>query len=192
MKNNNSQRNNNLTTRQVTGFILIETIVAIGILMLAIPAALTVASKSVFLASYSKDQVIATYLAQEGIEIIRNHRDENMLRGVPWLVGITSSACPATTPGKGCRVDYGPSDENPLIETCTTGCSTVLNKDTVYGSYSYQPVSATVVPSKFSRVIQIEDVTGNDEIRVTSIVTYAAGGVNKTIALTRNLTRWVQ
>lgn len=177
-----------------SGFVLIEVIASISILMLAIPAALTVASKSVFLARYSKDQVIATYLAEEGIEIIRNKRDENMLAGNPWTTGIWAGDCKA---GLKCIVDYGPLSTEPTITTCVGVCSFVLNVDPTSGAYSHQ-VGGTWVPTKFSRYIQTDDVPCNggggpsgNEICVRSVVTYIAGGITKTITMTENLTPWV-
>jgi type II secretory pathway pseudopilin PulG len=180
----------------VFGFILVEVIVAIGVLMLALPAALTVASKSVFLASYSKDQVIATYLAHEGIEIVRNRRDQNMLRGDPWTAGIGVGSC--KYPDK-CIVDLGWLVGDPKIQRCTGACSFILNMDTASGAYSHQ-TGGTWRPTKFSRYVQTDDAPCNngggggnvDEMCVRSVVTYSAGGVSKTITFMSSMTKWLQ
>jgi type II secretory pathway pseudopilin PulG len=177
-------------SQKSSGFILVEVIVSIALLMLAVPAALTIASKSVFLASYSKDQVIATYLAQEGIEIIRNKRDENILGGLSWKQGFDSpSNCGFP---QECRVDYGVGVPDPLIEKCTGSCTLVLSVDTASGVYAYK-TGGTWVPTKFSRSVQTNDFSVNpNEIRITSTVTYMAGGVNKTLTMVDNLTSWAQ
>lgn len=183
-------------SRKPSGFILVEVIVSISILMLAIPAALTVASKSVFLAAYSKDQVIATYLAQEGIEIIRNRRDQNILRGgLSWTDGFWAGDCKK---GLQCIVDFGPGVSDPTITKCVGLCSFVLNVDTVSGAYSHQ-IGGTWVPTKFSRYIQTDDVPcggsgapNPDEMCVISVVTYLAGGIIKTVTMTDNLTSWIR
>jgi prepilin-type N-terminal cleavage/methylation domain-containing protein len=57
------------------GFTLIETLVAITILMISIAGPLTIAQKSLTAATIAKDQVIASFLAQEMIEQIKNDRD---------------------------------------------------------------------------------------------------------------------
>lgn len=173
-----------------SGFVLVEVIASIAILMLAVPAALTIASKSVFLASYSRDQVAATYLAEEGIEIIRNKRDENMLAGNPWTTGIWAGDC--KKPLK-CIVDFGPSGTDPTITNCVGPCSFVLNADSASGAYSHQ-TGGTWTPTKFSRYVQTDNVPGSNpnEIRVISVVTYPAGGITKTITMTENLTPWIQ
>lgn len=182
----------------ISGFILIETLVALSLLMLALPAALTVASKSVSLASYSKDQVIALYLAQEGIEIIRNRRDQNMIKmsigdTVDWRDGFWTGDCSAPLR---CRVDYGagPSDTDTLIERCVGGgCSLVLNRNMANGTYAHTPVGGAWVSTPFSRFVQTSAVAGSpDEIRVVSTVTYGMYGGVKTISVVENLTKWIQ
>jgi type II secretory pathway pseudopilin PulG len=60
-------------------FTLVETLVAISILITSIVAPLTIAAQSLFSARYSRDQVIATYLAQESVEMMRYLRDRNMI-----------------------------------------------------------------------------------------------------------------
>lgn len=184
--------------QRLLGFILVEVIVSISILMLVVPAALTVASKSVTLSSYSKDQVIATYLAEEGLEIIRNRRDQNMLRisqggAIQWNDGFwpgTSNNCKR---GLKCIVDLGWGLADPVIATCVGTCSFILSMDTVSGAYAHQS-GGTWVPTRFSRYVQTSDVSGGsnpNEIRVTSAVTYNTHGVDRTITLTENLTPWI-
>ena len=61
-------------------FTLIETLVAIAILVVSVMAPLAVASSSYFQARAARDQVVATYLAQEAVEMVRYVRDRNMIR----------------------------------------------------------------------------------------------------------------
>jgi prepilin-type N-terminal cleavage/methylation domain-containing protein len=57
------------------GFTLIETLVSVAIITLAILGPLTVAITSASYAKNSKDVIVATYLAHEGIELVRYERD---------------------------------------------------------------------------------------------------------------------
>ena len=57
------------------GFTLLEALVAVSILMVAVVAPITIAQKGLSSATYSKSQMIASYLAQDAIEYIKNKRD---------------------------------------------------------------------------------------------------------------------
>jgi Tfp pilus assembly protein PilV len=57
------------------GFTLLEALVAVSILMVAVSAPITIAQKGLSSAVYSKDQMVASYLAQDAIEYIKNKRD---------------------------------------------------------------------------------------------------------------------
>lgn len=81
------------------GFTLIETVVAIFILTTGTMGAFSIIQKTVTFISVSSSQLIASYLAQEGVEIVRNFRDSNYLQGLVWDNGLAGCAA-------GCEVDY--------------------------------------------------------------------------------------
>src|ERR1035437_9310157 len=62
-----------------SGFTLVETLVAIAILMIAIAGPLTVAEKGLSASIYARDQLMASYLAQDAMESIKNVVDSNEL-----------------------------------------------------------------------------------------------------------------
>jgi type II secretory pathway pseudopilin PulG len=70
------------------GFSMIEVIVAIFILELVGVGAFILIEQSLIGASLNQSQLTAYYLAQEGIELVRNIRDTNWLEEVDWDVGI--------------------------------------------------------------------------------------------------------
>lgn len=76
--------------RKNDGFTIIETLVAITILMISIAGPLTVAHKGLTSALYARDQMIASYLAQDAIEYIKNLRDNNLLKGQAWNDGFSN------------------------------------------------------------------------------------------------------
>lgn len=79
------------TLQKNKGFTIIETLVAITILMISIAGPLTIAQKSLMAASYAKDQVIASFLAQDLMEKIKNDRDVNIATfGAAWIANINS------------------------------------------------------------------------------------------------------
>jgi prepilin-type N-terminal cleavage/methylation domain-containing protein len=113
------------------GFTLIELIISVFILSIAIVGIFGAFSIMIILTSDAADRLTATYLAQEGIEIVRNIRDTNWLNmdvcssggtipsGVycpsKWVDGLTSDGingnpdCSCSTGdcnSKGCKADY--------------------------------------------------------------------------------------
>ena len=62
-----------------TGFTLVETLVAVSIFSISILGMMSVLGSSIANTNYAKRKIIATYLAQEGIEYIRNMRDTAVL-----------------------------------------------------------------------------------------------------------------
>jgi len=81
--------------KQNTGFTLVETLVAISIFTISILGLMSVMARGVSDTSYVKQKVVAGYLAQEGIEYVRNKRDTDVLYpgGGDWgiFVGETIS-----------------------------------------------------------------------------------------------------
>ena len=77
---------NNVTMK--SGFTLMEAIVAIFVITTGIVGVLSLVTQTISSATISKDKLIAAYLAQEGIEIVRNIRDTNWLQGLSWDNGL--------------------------------------------------------------------------------------------------------
>src|SRR5438046_1665614 len=108
------------------GFTIIETLVAIAILLLAIVGPLSIASTSLNSAYYAKDQVTAFYLAQEGIEYMRFLRDTNSLNNrFPWNLGIVDgSGFPTCTKNDPCGLDpYNIFTSGNVLAPCETNCT---------------------------------------------------------------------
>src|SRR3989344_8567617 len=93
------------TKRKSGGFTIIESLVAIAILVLAITATASAIQTSISSYIFSKDQIIAFYLAQEGLEQVRNIRDENALVGRNWLTGLSANSSDPCYFGNACIVD---------------------------------------------------------------------------------------
>lgn len=62
----------------LTGFTLIETVVALAVLTAAIIGPVSLVVRAIFSSSFSRNNLIGYNLAQEGIELIRAVRDNNI------------------------------------------------------------------------------------------------------------------
>ena len=75
--------------KNTRGFTLLEMIVAIFIVTVALIGIMSLIHRSIVSAQISYSKLTAAYLAQEGLEIIRNIRDSNWLAqsqnpNIPW------------------------------------------------------------------------------------------------------------
>lgn len=77
------------TTSTPRGFTLVETLVSTMIITMVVLGPLTVASNASAYARLTKDTLIATYLAQEAIELLRHQQDSVYIR----CIQSTSVAC---------------------------------------------------------------------------------------------------
>jgi type II secretory pathway pseudopilin PulG len=161
----------------VSGFTILEAIVAIAILSVSISGVFAAVKQSLSQISITKDEVRAYYLAQEAIEIIRNKRDDNQLTKInfgtgTWLDGITDAAnCPFN---KVCRVDAKPFPPSVTYCGVAWGSCPVLKQDTGTFLYNYSVVSGTNVATTFKREIMLEQINAN-EISITVSVSWAKG-----------------
>src|SRR3989344_1106832 len=74
--------------REVRGFTLIETFVAVTILITAIVGPLAIAAQGLVTAKTASDQTTALYLSQDAMEYVHFVRDSNQLGGVDWLTSL--------------------------------------------------------------------------------------------------------
>jgi len=164
------------------GFTLIETLVAISILLIAIVGPLTLATRGLSAALVARDQMTASYLAQEAIEVLRLKRDEATLTtGVGWVDSL--SACMG---GNGCIVNI--ADEF-AIEPCTGSCPPLLYNQT-NNLYLY---NTTDEESKFTRSITITPSVSNpDEIGIAVIMSWRTGPALRSFTLRSSLFNWQQ
>ncbi len=111
-----------------SGFTLVETLVAISIFTMSILALLSVLASGISDTGYAKQKMKASYLAQEGIECIRNVRDNYVLytavTGLGWkdfvaLDPNTDITCPFVNDSNFRRslsiVDIGSDDEVKIL-----------------------------------------------------------------------------
>lgn len=159
------------------GFTLVETLIAIFVLMLSITGPLTLAAKGLQATLIAKDQDTAFYLAQDAVEYVRWVRDTNQL-GRPgisdWLAGLDAITNGHTNSGglggncttaAGCTVDS-------IKDTATvcSGTCPALQYDSTENYFSYTSGTASI----FTRTVKIATPVGTNagEASVTVTVSW--------------------
>lgn len=80
------------------GFTILETLVAISILVLALTAPLAIVAQALQSSYYARDQVTAYFLAQEAVEFLRNKRDNAGLQSAATAEQWTDTFLAANDP----------------------------------------------------------------------------------------------
>lgn len=152
------------------GFSIAEAMIATAVLVVGLSGILFLISNSVIQSIDSRNQIIASALAQEGVELARNARDNNVIGGNNAFSNIPGGF-PAVN-GNDCIVVY----DQPRLTCGNTGYNYLLGLVNNYYSYSY-----TDIPTKFSRKINVEYFDSNGvstnainaaSAKITSIVTW--------------------
>ncbi|MEO5635114.1 MAG: type II secretion system protein [Candidatus Paceibacterota bacterium] len=182
------------------GFTLVETLVAISIFSASLLAVMAVLSSGIASTNYTKTKLTASYLAQEGIEFIRNMRDTYVLYDVTsaqngwntFNTKLTGASCQTT----GCYFDDQSLDYNSRNQAITLitpvacgGPCPQLKYDSVTGKYGYNNLWQNTV---FTRKISITPIAGGNEVKVTSTVSWTQGSGSYTEVFSENLFNWVE
>lgn len=163
-------------TRSNKGYLFIEAMVAISIIILGILGMVVLLSRSLSINRVISDQFDASYLASEGVEIVKNIIDANVIQGRPWNDGLGSGDF---------EVAYNSLTPEP-------DSNRYILFDPGTGRFGYQAGSQTF----FVRTVSLEQidndcVPGAERIRVNSLVEWKTrGGGDFKINLEDNFFDW--
>lgn len=73
-----------------TGFTIIELLIVILVVSIGLIGVMNLITRIFFYTRLNQSNLIASFLAQEGIEIVRNIRDTNWVEGAPWDADLSS------------------------------------------------------------------------------------------------------
>jgi len=182
------------------GFSLVETLVAITILLIIIVGPMKISSSTAKSTSFASEQIVASFLAQEGAELAQKTRDELLLLNFNnynpqngWesfsfdtFAGTTaqSKAYRFCYDEKGCSLELDPDPAKRVIVS-NQACDNMDKKCALYfndspgtrARYTYDSKSSSnedYDPTPYTREIFLEK-TNPDEVRVISRVTWSSG-----------------
>ena len=169
-----------------SGITLLELIVVIGLISIGLLSTTALLTQTLKTGGYNKEKIIATYLAQEGVELVRNIRDYNWLdpnsEGLTWDDGLENCT--------NCAVVYN-NDANGNKSVLLDNVGDELFSIDNDGFYNYSPGNRV----QFKRYIDIDNNTSASEcmgqtecIQVTSRVTWDNDSSN--IEITSFLFNW--
>jgi hypothetical protein len=162
------------------GFLLPDVMIAVFVTvttLVVIIAVLAPLFKSEF---FKRDEIIATGLAQEGIELVRNMRDNNW-KATP-SVDAFRGLFPVNNSNPGRCTDY---------LQAALGAFPVCNNNNEHLSPNGSGLYISGSSGKFIRKINISDNgSGSVNRKVDSSISWTANGVNHTVTLTDILTPW--
>ncbi|MDZ7798029.1 MAG: hypothetical protein U5L76_00240 [Patescibacteria group bacterium] len=171
---------------KIKGMSLMETILAVGLVMSVIIGSLTIGIYTTRIGRSSQNRLIAINLAQEGVEVVRNIRDTNWLKENSWNDGLAEGTYKidqyvlTSPPEKWFQKLKGAGncdDSNP--------CWLYLDND--YGFYSLNSTAGK--NTGFSRVIEITNIDVNT-IQVVSRINWQENGKDKEYLIEEKLTDW--
>jgi type II secretory pathway pseudopilin PulG len=169
------------------GFSLIETLVAVAILLLVIVGPMSIASQANSSTTFANQQITAYFLAQEGLELAQKGRDDLLLpqfaayplppaNNVGWNAFVSDvgdfSEC---IDGNTCGLEIIDGADGDIdVRDCSnfSDCRLYLSNDAGRSHYTYDDSVANVA-TDFTRTVTM-DVDG-DEVFVTATVRWRTG-----------------
>ncbi len=187
--------------KEQRAFTLVETLVAVSILLVVVVGPMTIAQKGIQTAYYAGDQTTAIYLAQEAIEYVQRLRDNEALVNFQeyktqgnngddntwsWYTSSSLDACKSSNTS-GCDIDFVTGN----FRNCTTpsNCQLRTNPQTTQSRvYGYETGWTN---SQYQRRIYIGDPvgpvgSGAGGVPITVTVSWDSGsnfGGQKTVVL---------
>ncbi len=151
------------------GYLLIESAIALSILVIILSSGLALFSSSLGATKIIQSQEIASYLGTEGIEIIKNIIDANAINHRAWNDGL---------PDGEYEVQYNSEKVFPYQNR-------FLKFDKNSEIYSYDSGENTF----FKRKVKIKNIT-SDEMQVNSIVYFSLRKGNYQVNLEDHFFNW--
>jgi len=149
----------------------VELMIAMSVMSIGFLGVFAVLSQSLGLNRVVANQYIAANLAAEGIEVVKNIADSNVLQGQAWNAGLTNG-------------DFGV--EHNSVNLNKDWANSPLKFDSATGLYSY----GVGTPTNFRRTVSVTNLTDN-EMQVKTVVKWPdRGGAEFKVELEDRFFNW--
>lgn len=175
--------------KKQSGFSLVETLVAISILLIVIVGPMGISMQTAKSSTFATEQIQAFFLAQEGMELAQKARDDIMLKYTQFGVGSVNNPWSQFTDiagtylncfnGAGCGLEWDNSVAGALetVTSCSNPDDCRIYRET--SGRDWFGHSSAGVATPFTRRIYFS-VAGLDptrEVKVRSVVTWRTGSL---------------
>jgi prepilin-type N-terminal cleavage/methylation domain-containing protein len=195
--------------KQITsrGFSILESLVAIAILLIATTGPMVFAQQSLRAARLSRDQVTAFYLAQDAVEFVKHVRDENSLTDIRanWLVGLEECFADEGDSNSGCQIsspEWLPGSTDAAVDPCPGADCPLYEQEIDGGNGKLYGIfgGGASVESRFSRRVRLMTPEGDDpaaeteEVLVEVEVTWGTAGIEgeRRVLVREHIYNWIQ
>ncbi|KND47032.1 MAG: putative Type IV pilus pilin [Parcubacteria bacterium C7867-004] len=182
------------------GFTLVETLVALSLITIAMIGPFQSVENALAASYVARDQIIATNLAQEGIEYVRSVRDANYLYKLnhttttrTWLYGLDGTDASGGAGGgvncissDGCVVD--PTQNT--IAACPAGVCPPLRLSTVTYVYNQSSVTPTNPVTIFTRKVVLTSTAAHEK-KITVTVNWITRGKPYSVTVSESIYNWL-
>ncbi len=160
--------------KKENGFTLIEVLLALTIILIGIVSVFRVEVYVADAENIANSKFKATFLAQEGIEVVKSIRDANWLDEQSWDTGLGATG-------------------NSNVEYNSLALNDVADNLYLDGSNIYTHNAVGTTPTIFSRHIEIAYLLDGDGItymQVKSVVDFVLKGQVRTVVAEEHLYDW--
>ena len=165
---------------------MIEMLVAVFIFTVSLAALMSIASRGLKASHQAQKQVIADYLALEGVEVVRNLRDSAFLsfnNTNNWQNVFNQNGCLSSV---GSPCEFTLTGTSIVLQPCDSGVCTVYFDGTVY---RHDESGASWDDSGYIREINLTPSANPNEINATVLVTWNNG--QDSVSYSENLFLWL-
>ncbi len=175
-----------IQTNTNKGQAIVEALVAISIAVVGLLGIFELLSRSLSLNKLVGDRYVASNLATEGVEVVKNLIDNNTLQNLPWNSGINDGIY---------EIAYNDSRLNRQISADPSNCnssyirqnSSAITFERTSGLYGYGFPETT----NYKRAVCIETLSSSNEIKVISLTAWTTrGGATFDINLEDHFFNW--